>query len=116
LARRGVPPSERVQPKNDPDLVAAEKKIALDDQRRRNGVEGKIGQGKRRFEVGLVREKLAENSGCTIAMNLLVMNLKKLLELLYVLIAIFQGLLMACIASERHPTLLMSSGQGLATC
>ena len=104
------------RPKNDPDLVAAEKKIALDDQRRRNGVEGKFGQGKRRFGLGLVREKLAETSGCTIAMNLLVMNLEKLLELLVVLIAIFQGLLMACIASERRPTPLISSGLSLATC
>ncbi|EAQ73951.1 hypothetical protein WH5701_09950 [Synechococcus sp. WH 5701] len=104
------------RPKNDPDLVAAEKKIALDDQRRRNGVEGKFGQGKRRFGLGLVREKLAETSGCTIAINLLVMNLEKLLELLVVLIAILQGLLMACIASERRPTLLISSGLSLATC
>ncbi|HHG2225346.1 TPA: transposase, partial [Synechococcus sp. WH 5701] len=104
------------RPKNDPDLVAAEKKIALDDQRQRNGVEGKFGQGKRRFGLGLVREKLAETSGCTIAMNLLVMNLEKLLELLFVLIAIFQGLLMVCIASKRRPTLLISSGLSLATC
>jgi hypothetical protein len=49
-------------------------------------------------------------------LNLLVINLEKLLELLFVLIAIFQGLLMACIASERRPTLLISSGLSLATC
>ncbi|QPN58458.1 hypothetical protein H8F24_09385 [Synechococcus sp. CBW1002] len=43
---------------------------------------GKFGHGKRSFGLGLVREKLAETSGCTVAMNLLVMNLEKLLELL----------------------------------
>jgi len=33
----------------DPQLLAEEKKQFLDDQRQRNAVEGKIGQGKRRY-------------------------------------------------------------------
>ena len=49
-------------------------------------MEGKIGQGKRRFGLGLIREKLAVTQGSTIALNVLVMNLEKLLELLFVLI------------------------------
>jgi hypothetical protein len=75
------------RPKSDPDLVAEEKRQFLDDQRRRNAVEGKIGQGKRRYGLVLIREKLALTQVSTIAMNVLVMNLEKLLELLFVLFA-----------------------------
>ncbi len=44
---------------------------------------GKIGQGKRHFvrAPGLIREKLAAMKGSTIALNIVVMNLEKLLEL-----------------------------------
>jgi len=69
------------RPKNDPELVAAEKRQFVDDQRQRNAVEGKIGQGKRRYGLGLIREKLPATQGSSIAMNVLVMNLQKLLEL-----------------------------------
>jgi hypothetical protein len=75
------------RPKNDSELVAAEKQQYLDDQRQRNAVEGKIGEGKRRYGLGLIREKLAVTQGSTIAINVLVMNLQKLLELLFVLFA-----------------------------
>jgi IS5 family transposase len=74
------------RPKNDLELVAAEKQFQ-DDQRLRNALEGKIGQGMRRFGLGLIREKLAATQGSTIAINVLVMNLQKLLELLFVLFA-----------------------------
>ena len=60
--------------KSDPDLVAEEKRQFIDNQRRRNAVEGKFGQGKRRFGLALFREKLALTQGSTIAMNILVMN------------------------------------------
>ncbi|TGG83786.1 MAG: IS5/IS1182 family transposase, partial [Aphanocapsa feldmannii 288cV] len=50
------------RPKKNPDLVAEERKITLQDQCRRNAVEGKIGQGKRRFGLGLICTKLAEIS------------------------------------------------------
>ena len=43
------------RPKSDPELLAEEKRQFLDDQRQRNAVEGKIGQGKRRFGLGLTR-------------------------------------------------------------
>ena len=81
--------------KNDPELVAAEKQQFIDDQHQRNAVVaegfceavGKIGQGKKRFGLGLIREKLAVTQGSTIALNVLVMNLEKLLELLFILFA-----------------------------
>ena len=80
--------------KNDPELVAAEKQQFIDDQRQRNAVEGKIGQGKLRFGLGLIREKLPATQGSTIALNVLVMNLEKLLELLFVFFAYWLQLLL----------------------
>ncbi len=65
-------------PKNDPELVAADKQQFIDDQRQSNAVESKIGQGKRRYGLRLIREKLAVTQGSTIAINVLVMNLQKL--------------------------------------
>jgi IS5 family transposase len=75
------------RPKRDSELVAAEKQQFIDDQRQMNAVEGKICQGKRRYGLGLIREKLAVTQGSTIAINILVMILQKLLELLSVLFA-----------------------------
>lgn len=83
------------RPKSDPQLLAEEKKQFLDDQRQRNAVEGKIGQGKRRSGLDLIREKLATTQGSAIALNFLVMNLDKLLELLFVLLAYWLQLLLA---------------------
>jgi len=87
ICRRRIPP-------------AASAKLALnqqfiDDQRRRNAFEGKFGQGKRRFGLGLIREKLALTQGSTIEMNILVMNLEKLLELLLVIFTCWLHLLWA---------------------
>ena len=83
------------RPKNDPQLVAEEKKQFADDQRQRNAVEGKIGQGKRRYGLDLIREKLATTQSSAIALNVLVvMNLDKLLEHLFVLLACWLQLLL----------------------
>jgi hypothetical protein len=82
------------RPKNDPELMAAEKQQFIDDQRQRNAVEGKIGQGKRRFGLGLIREKIPATQGSTIALNVLAMNLEKLLGLLCVLFAYWIQLLL----------------------
>ncbi len=65
--------------------MAEEKRQFLDDQRRRNALEGKFGQGKRRYGLGLILEKIPLTQGLTIAMNVLVRNLEKLLDLLSVL-------------------------------
>ena len=87
------------RPKTDPQLLAKEKKQFLDDQRQRNAVEGKIGQGKRRYGLDLIREKLSTTQGSAIALNVLVMNLDKLLELLFVLLACWLQLVLARLAS-----------------
>ena len=58
----------------------AERKLMRQDELDRNAVEGKFGQGKRRYGLGLIRAKLAETSGSMIGMAVLVMNLEKLLR------------------------------------
>jgi len=49
--------------KKDPEMVAEEKQQFIDDQKQRNAVEGKIGQGKRRYELTLILEKLSVTQG-----------------------------------------------------
>ena len=83
------------RPKSDLELIAAEKKQFIDDQRKRNAVEGKIGECKRRYGLGLIREKLIATQGSSIAMNILVMNLQKLLQLLFAFIGLCWQILIA---------------------
>jgi len=81
--------------------VAAEKQQFIDYQRQRNAVEGKIGQGKRRYGLGLIREKLARKQGSSIALNILVMNLQKLLELLLSFFVFFWQRLATSLGVQR---------------
>ncbi|MEG4812802.1 IS5 family transposase [Microcoleus sp. F8-D3] len=53
----------------------SKKKQALEDERIRNAIEGKFGQGKRRFGLNRVMAKLDNTSGTVIAITFLVMNL-----------------------------------------
>ena len=77
-----------------------------DDQRQCNTVEGKIGQGKLRFGMGLIREKIAVTQGSPIALNVLVMNLEKLLDL-FCLFAALLNLLLVNQSSESVRTLTL---------
>ena len=59
-----------------PATVSKEKKKqALSDERIRNAIEGKFGQGKRRFSLNRVMAKLDNTSETVIAITFLVMNL-----------------------------------------
>ena len=51
------------------------KKQALEDERIRNAIEGKFGQGKIRFSLNRVMTKLDNTSETAIAITFLVMNL-----------------------------------------
>ena len=51
------------------------KKQALEDDRIRNAIEGKFGEGKRRFGLNRIMAKLDNTSQTTIAITFLVMNL-----------------------------------------
>jgi transposase, IS5 family len=54
------------------------KKQAQEDERIRNVIEGKFGQGKRRFTLNKIMTKLPSTSSTTIAIIFLVMNLSAL--------------------------------------
>jgi hypothetical protein len=61
-----------------------EQKIqARQDAAERNAIEGKFGEGKRRYGLGLIRVRLQQTSETVIALQLLVMNLEKRLRLLF---------------------------------
>ena len=66
------------RPKNNPSQQ--EKKQAREDEKIRNGIEGKFGQGKRRFGLDRVMAKLSHTSETAIAISVLVMNLVALLR------------------------------------
>ena len=57
------------------NISTYKKKQALSDERIRNSIEGKFGQGKRRFSLNLVMTKLPNTSETAIAITFLVMNL-----------------------------------------
>lgn len=70
-----------------PTHVSAEdKKQASADEAIRNTVEGKFGQGKRRFGLGRVMAKLAGTSTAQISLSFLVMNLEQALKWIFLAI------------------------------
>ncbi len=74
--RMSGPPLGR-RPQN---ISAAEKKQTAADEAIRNTVEGKFGQGKRRFGLSRVMAKLAGTSAAQISLSFLVMNLELALK------------------------------------
>jgi transposase, IS5 family len=69
------------------------RKQAQADARVRNQIEGKFGQGKRRFSLARIMAKLAPTAETTIAITFLVMNLERLLRpILFVLLFGLLGL------------------------
>jgi IS5 family transposase len=70
-------------------VSVADKKQATADEAIRNQVEGKFGQGKRRFGLGRIMAKLAGTSAAQISLSFLVMNLER------ALVRIFLSLILA---------------------
>jgi len=64
-------------------VSAADKKQAAADEAVRNQVEGKFGQGKRRFGLGRIMAKLAGTSAAQISLSFLVMNLERALAQIF---------------------------------
>ena len=58
-------------------LLKAAKQQARQDEMDRNAVEGKFGQGKRRYSLNRIMTKLAQTSETAIMVSFLVMNLKR---------------------------------------
>ena len=61
-------------------VAGDEKQLAIDDNRKRNAIEGKFGEGKRIYGLNRIMARLPETSACVIAMQFLVMNLAKILR------------------------------------
>ena len=72
------------RPKKNEKEQAALRKQTLEDIGVRNQIEGKFGQGKRRFSLGLIKSKLAKTAETSIAITFLVMNLEHLLRPFFV--------------------------------
>jgi hypothetical protein len=72
------------RPKKEQKEQATLRKQTLEDIGVRNQIEGKFGQGKRRFSLGLIKSKLAETAETSIAITFLVMNLEHLLRPFFV--------------------------------
>ena len=67
------------------EIKAKEKAIAKADGKERNAVEGKIGEGKRRYGLDLIMARLRETSETEINLQFLVMNLEHCLRIHFVL-------------------------------
>lgn len=74
------------RPKQATEANASElkrdRRIHRQDEIARIAIEGKFGQGKRRFTLGCIMAKLAQTSEATIAISFIVMNLERILSLL----------------------------------
>ena len=79
--RMSGPPLGR-PPKN---VSKEQRKKEREDESIRNEIEGKFGQGKRRFGLGRVMTKLSQTSETSIGLTFFVMNLVKLLRQFYYL-------------------------------
>lgn len=76
--RLGRPPKD--------EQKSADQKQGRIDASERNQIEGKFGEGKRKFGLGRIRARLANTSQTVIALQFLVMNLERRLRILFCLL------------------------------
>lgn len=86
--------------------LAAERAQAYQDEVDRIPIEGKFGQGKRRFTLGLIMAKLPSTSATVISLNCLLLNLEKILQAVlsgsfFAFICALVGWLRSCLATCR---------------
>jgi IS5 family transposase len=75
--RMSGPPLGR--PIGESEQLKAQRRLERQDELDRVAVEGKFGQGKRRFSLARVMMKLAQTSEVSIVLSFIVMNLEKIL-------------------------------------
>lgn len=68
------------RPAKNQDVLVEQKKIEKQDHGERNAIEGKFGEGKRAYGLGLIQTRLQTTSQTTIALQLVIMNLEKILR------------------------------------
>ena len=64
-------------------IKKAEKQLERQDAAARNAIEGKFGEGKRKYGLGRIMARLKDTAECVIAMQFLVMNLERKLRILF---------------------------------
>lgn len=64
------------------ETSGVDKKQEYQDATHRNAIEGKFGEGKRKFGLGLIRARRSESSQTVIALQFLIMNLERRLRVL----------------------------------
>lgn len=68
------------RPSKDQQINAGQKQIERQDHAERNAIEGKFGEGKRKYGLGLIQARLKNTSETVIALQFLIMNLEKILR------------------------------------
>ena len=68
------------RPSKDKQVNAMHKQIEYQDASERNAIEGKFGEGKRRYGLGLISTCLQQTSETAISLSLLLMNIGKILR------------------------------------
>ena len=68
------------RPAKDAQVQAEQKKVEKQDHGERNAIEGKFGEGKRVYGLGLIRTRLQTTSETTIALQMVIMNIEKILR------------------------------------
>ena len=92
--RLGRPPKQTEENK---DKIKALKELAHQDEIDRIAIEGKFGQGKRRYSLGRIMTKLDHTSKTAIVMSFLVMNLERWLKAIFLfLFRLLHGLYGRC--------------------
>lgn len=69
------------RPSKEDDKLQA--RLARLDGSERNAIEGKFGEGKRKYGLGLIRARLQETSETVVALQFLIMNLEHKLRILF---------------------------------
>lgn len=68
------------RPSKDQQINVDQKRIERQDNADRNAIEGKFGEGKRKYGLGLIQVPLKDTSETIIALQFLIMNLEKILR------------------------------------
>lgn len=68
------------RPSKDQQINGDQKRIERQDNADRNAIEGKFGEGKRKYGLGLIQARLKKTGETVIALQFLIMNLEKILR------------------------------------
>lgn len=68
------------RPSNNQQKNAEQRRIERQDNAERNAIEGKFGEGKRKYGLGLIQARLKQTSETVIALQFLIMNIEKILR------------------------------------